>query len=60
MEGKFVTAGEASPRQLDSYARAAGALKRLFDVLGTDRKARDVTPDLTLNRLIDLVEAGKL
>jgi hypothetical protein len=58
MESKFATVGEASPRQIDCYARAAGALKRLFDVLGTDRKAGDITPDL--HHLIDLVEAGKL
>jgi hypothetical protein len=36
--------GEASPTQLDSYQRATGALRRLLESLGLQRRARDVTP----------------
>ena len=36
--------GEASPKQLDAYQRATGALRRLLESLGLGRRARDVTP----------------
>jgi hypothetical protein len=34
------------PVDMDSYARVAGHLRRLFETLGVERVARDVTPTL--------------
>jgi hypothetical protein len=44
LEQKFALAGEASPHQLDLYARTAGNLRRLLETLGITRRARDITP----------------
>jgi hypothetical protein len=30
---------------LDAYGRASSHLRRLFETIGVERKARDVTPD---------------
>jgi hypothetical protein len=32
------------PVDMDSYARVAGHLRRMFETLGLERKPRDVTP----------------
>ena len=37
---------EASGKQYDLYLRIAGLLKRLYELIGVDRVARDVTPHL--------------
>jgi hypothetical protein len=42
---------------LDSYGRCAGHLRRLFETLGVERKARDVTP--TLHEIAAGIEARK-
>jgi hypothetical protein len=34
------------PVDMDSYARVAGHLRRLFETLGLERRPRDVVPDL--------------
>jgi hypothetical protein len=34
------------PVDMDSYARVAGHLRRMFETLGLERKPRDVTPSL--------------
>jgi hypothetical protein len=31
---------------MDAYARVSGHLRRLFETIGLERKARDITPDL--------------
>jgi hypothetical protein len=31
---------------LDAYARVAGHLRRMFETLGVERRAKDVTPSL--------------
>jgi hypothetical protein len=40
------TAGEASPDEIDLYARVAGNLRRLLEAVGLQRRARDVGPTL--------------
>jgi hypothetical protein len=37
--------GEASPRQIDTYQRLTGSLRRVLESLGLQRRARDVTPN---------------
>ena len=37
--------GEASPRQIDTYQRLTGSLRRVLESLGLKRRARDVTPN---------------
>jgi hypothetical protein len=46
MERQFALAGEASPDDLDTYARVAGNLRRLLEAVGLQRRARNVTPTL--------------
>ncbi len=36
----------ASAKQYDLYLRIVGVLKRLYELVGIERRARDVTPDL--------------
>jgi hypothetical protein len=36
--------GEATTHQIEIYQRASGALRRLLECLGLERKAKDVTP----------------
>jgi hypothetical protein len=43
LEAKFATAGEASPDEIDLYARVAGNLRRLLEAVGLRRRPRDVT-----------------
>ena len=43
LEVKFAEAGEASPFDLDLYARTAGGLRRLLECVGLERRLRDVT-----------------
>jgi hypothetical protein len=40
------TNGEASPKSLESYQRAVGALRRTLESLGLGRRAKDVTPSV--------------
>lgn len=47
MEGTFALAGEAAPDALDLYQRTAGNLRRLLESVGLQRRARDITPDLS-------------
>lgn len=37
--------GEASPKQIETYQRVTGALRRVLESLGLRRRQRDVTPD---------------
>ena len=46
MERQFALAGEASPEDLDIYARIAGNLRRLLEAVGLQRRARDIGPTL--------------
>jgi hypothetical protein len=50
-----LSAGE--PVDLDSYGRCAGHLRRRFETLGVERRARDVTP--TLHEIAAGIEARK-
>ena len=43
MESMFAAAGEASPEQLDIYARIAANLRRMLEAVGLQRRARNVT-----------------
>jgi hypothetical protein len=45
MEQSFANAGQASPEQIDLYARVVGNLRRTFETLamGLEPRARDVT-----------------
>jgi len=45
LEVKFATAGEASPDEIDLYARVAGNLRRLLEAVGLQRRAREVVAD---------------
>ncbi len=45
-EKRFALAGEASPEDLDIYARVAGNLRRLLEAVGLQRRARHITPTL--------------
>jgi hypothetical protein len=45
LEAKFALAGEASATDLDLYQRTAGNLRRLFEAIGLQRRAREITPD---------------
>ena len=45
MEAKFASAGEASAEELDIYGPVTGNLRRTLEVLGVQRRPRDVTPD---------------
>jgi hypothetical protein len=38
--------GEASAKQIETYQRVTGALRRTLESLGLRRRARDVTPSL--------------
>lgn len=38
--------GAATPKQLERYVKASGALNRIYARLGTKRRPKDVTPDL--------------
>jgi hypothetical protein len=42
MERQFALAGEASVEDLDTYARVAGNLRRLLELVGLQRRARPV------------------
>jgi hypothetical protein len=44
MESKFEHEGEASPKQLDAYQRAANSLRRLLESLGLRRRPKNITP----------------
>ena len=46
MERQFALAGEASPEDLDIYARIDGNLRRLLEAVGLQRRARDIGPTL--------------
>jgi hypothetical protein len=45
LELKFAQAGEVSVDDLDCYGRIAANMRRLFESVGLQRRARDVTPD---------------
>jgi hypothetical protein len=53
LEAKFAGAGEASERDLDLYIRGSGSLRRLLEVIGLQRRPRDVTPAPTLAELLE-------
>ena len=36
--------GEATAHQIEVYQRASGALRRLLECLGLERRAKDITP----------------
>jgi hypothetical protein len=44
MEGEIASSGGAHPELLDIYIRASGGLKRMLDLIGLERRPRDVTP----------------
>ncbi len=44
MESKFAANGGASLRELETYQRTAGGLRRLLESLGLRRRAKDITP----------------
>ena len=46
LEQRFAIAGGASIADLDLYLRASNTLRRLFEVVGLQRRQRDVTPSL--------------
>jgi hypothetical protein len=43
LEARFALAGEASPEDLDVYARVTANLRRLLEAVGLHRRPRDVT-----------------
>jgi hypothetical protein len=43
LETKFATSGEAKDSDLDLYIRGIGGLRRLFESLGLQRRAKDIT-----------------
>jgi hypothetical protein len=43
LEATFALAGAASPDDLDLYQRAAGNLRRILEVVGIERRPRNVT-----------------
>src|SRR5262249_43566306 len=45
LEVRFALANEASAEDLALYVTAANALRRLLEVIGLQRRPRDVTPD---------------
>ncbi len=60
MESQFARNedGQASSKQLDSYGRTVGNLRRVLETLGLGRRAKDVTPPsrgLTVDALIEQV-----
>ena len=44
LEARFAEAGGATADELDLYARVSGNLRRLYEAIGLQRRARDVTP----------------
>jgi hypothetical protein len=44
LEAKFANAGQATADDLDLYSRTAGNLRRLFEAIGLQRRARDISP----------------
>jgi hypothetical protein len=42
LEAKFAVAGEATPEDIDLYARVASNMRRLLESVGIKRRARDV------------------
>jgi hypothetical protein len=46
LEAKFALAGEASPNDLHLYQRMTNTLRRVFEVVGLQRRPRDVSPSL--------------
>ena len=47
LEGKFEIEGSASLKQLETYQRVAGSLRRLLESVGFQRRSRDITPTLS-------------
>lgn len=45
LEQRFALAGEASPDEIELYARVAANMRRLLEAVGLRRRSRDVTPD---------------
>jgi hypothetical protein len=43
------------PIDLDAYARVSGHLRRLFETLGVERRAKDVTDALSISRLLSSI-----
>jgi hypothetical protein len=61
LEMKFALAndgaGGAKPADLDLYVRSAGGLRRLFEVIGMKRVARDITP--TIAEIARAIDSGR-
>lgn len=55
LEAEFAVEGQADPEKLDLYIRASGALKRLWDALGLERRQKRVP---TLHEVLDRVGRG--
>jgi hypothetical protein len=47
LEQKFALAGEAEPTDLDLYQRTANSLRRLLECVGIERRAKNITPNLS-------------
>jgi hypothetical protein len=47
LEASFAQSEGADKEALDLYGRAAGNLRRIYESLGLQRRARDVTPTLS-------------
>jgi hypothetical protein len=45
-------AGEASAKELETYQRVTGSLRRTLESLGLQRRSKDVTPPLDLKAMI--------
>jgi len=56
LEKKFAEAGQATAHDLDLYGRTSGNLRRLFETLGIDRRARVVRP---LNEIITEIDGER-
>jgi hypothetical protein len=46
LEMNFAEAGQATGNQLELYGRTANSLRRLLEVIGWQRRPKDVTPTL--------------
>jgi hypothetical protein len=59
LESKFDQEGEASLKQLETYQRVAGSLRRLLESIGLKRRPKDITPHpLDFARAFDRAKAA--
>jgi hypothetical protein len=52
IEIKFALSDEALPNTLDLYGRTSSTLRRLFETLGLERRARNVSEVLSVDEII--------